>query len=289
MLESVHLSVAMILVASCAVAADVPLRTAATGHLLVTADVGGKAGAFVVDTGSTRTLLSGFFWNDLKDRPPSIGAESIATTGGSVMVQIVVMPSVAVGEMRRENFEVRLTDLRTLERALGEPVAGVLGMDFLDGMVADFHPPHLTLSKAPAETPEGAIRFETDRDRHIRITVTVGGHALPGILDTGARHTSINWPAAAALGFSRGSAELKLNPAAPAGLDGHDVSVAETPVLEVGFGPIIRKMPIGIADFGAFQTLGWGNTPAVIVGTDFLDGVRWILSPSGRWLRLAYM
>lgn len=279
----------VLLACHAAQAADVPLRTASTGHLLVDAVVGGKSGAFVIDTASTRTLLSGFFWNGLKDRPPSIGAESIVTTQGSVMIQIVVMPSVAVGEIRRQDFEVRLTDLRMLERALGEPIAGVLGMDFLDGLVADFHSPHLTLSTVPAAAPEGAIRFETDHDRHIRIAVTVGGQELRGILDTGARHTSLNWAAAKALGYSRDSAELKLSAAAPAGLDGHEVSVAETPSLEVRFGPIVRKMPLGIADFGAFQTLGWGSTPAVILGTDFLDGVRLVLCPSGRWLRLAYM
>jgi predicted aspartyl protease len=280
-----------ILLVCCAVAeaADVPLRSAATGHLLVNVTVGGQTAPFVIDTASTRTLLSGFFWNGLKDRPPSVGAESIVTTQGSVMVQIVVMPSVAVGEIRRENFEVRLTDLRVLERALGEPIAGVLGMDFLDGLVADFHPPRLTLSTVPAAAPEGAIRFETDHDRHIRIAVTVGGHTLSGILDTGARHTTVNWAGAEALGYSRDSAELKVNSAMPVGLDGHEVSVAETPGLEVRFGPIVRKIPVGIADFGAFQSLGWGSTPAVILGTDFLDGVRLILCPSGRWLRLAYM
>jgi hypothetical protein len=82
---------------------------------------------------------------------------------------------------------------------------------------------------------------------------------------------------------------LKRSAAAPAGLDGHEVSVAETPSLEVRFGAIVRKMPVGIADFEAFQTLGWGSTPAVLLGTDFLDGVRLILCPSGRWLQLAYM
>jgi predicted aspartyl protease len=48
----------LLLASYSAQAADVPVRTAATGHLLVDAAFGGKTGAFVIDTGSTRTLLS---------------------------------------------------------------------------------------------------------------------------------------------------------------------------------------------------------------------------------------
>jgi hypothetical protein len=97
-------------------------------------------------------------------------------------------------------------------------------MDFLDFFIADFHPPALSLSPPSRPMPDGAMRVEVDGQRKIRVSVTVGGREFPAILDTGARRTAINSAAASALG-------------------------------------LLRKLPVYVADLGAFREMGGARLP----------------------------
>jgi hypothetical protein len=154
--------------------------------LLVPANVSGKGYLFVVDTGSTITMIDSSL---LADTP--FDNASMGTPAGKMPISKHRVPHASFGEQQLETsirFVLGL-DLAELRETSGHPIYGVIGMDILRQWVLqiDFDGGALELSQR-AKDVEGsqAVRIEYGKDRLPRVRASIGGtEAIDFVIDTG--------------------------------------------------------------------------------------------------------
>jgi len=100
------------------------------GYLIV---IKGNLGPFekvsmIVDTGTSPTIISTEVATKLSlrgDTTPQL------TPLGTISALSVLLPSIKIGQLRRESIRVMVQDLRSLQKSLGIPVAAIAGLDLL--------------------------------------------------------------------------------------------------------------------------------------------------------------
>jgi predicted aspartyl protease len=108
---------------------EIPFETSRIfGLMLVRVEVDGKKAVLVVDTGSNHTVMNlgmGDSWprslNNITSVYKSSGVTGIAVFGKATL---------KIGNLTWSNHRIVIADMRELSRMLGQPVDGVLGMDF---------------------------------------------------------------------------------------------------------------------------------------------------------------
>lgn len=111
--------------------ADVP-ATFARGLILVDATLDGAAvGTFLLDTGSDVSVID----RSLEQRLqlPRESAAIARGAGGSVSTSIVKAKSLAIGPLTASEPSLLVLDLSPFERVVGRPIAGIAGLDLLEG------------------------------------------------------------------------------------------------------------------------------------------------------------
>jgi predicted aspartyl protease len=84
---------------------------------------------FVLDTGAGTTLLAPALARSLGVQ--STGTRQGQTAGGAVDVSLAVVDSLGVGALRRAKLNVAILDLSRISQAIGTPLDGDLGYNFL--------------------------------------------------------------------------------------------------------------------------------------------------------------
>ena len=119
------------------------------GLVLVKAKVDGKPATFIVDTGSSHTILSARF---ARVRPLATEPRATSTKGsGWVGSAVKIRATVKIGEAAWPDHEfLAMDDLPDISNALGQKVEGVLGQDILKQFKVvqiDFKHRHLVLMR----------------------------------------------------------------------------------------------------------------------------------------------
>jgi predicted aspartyl protease len=83
---------------------------------------------FIIDTGAVPSVVD----QRVARKLGLAGrAEQLSVFNRNLEAQRVVLPDLALGPLRARSVDVRVTDLSAFERALGVPIAGMIGLDVL--------------------------------------------------------------------------------------------------------------------------------------------------------------
>lgn len=232
------------------------------GWIEVVAQANGRSGRWIIDTGSTRHIVSTSFAEQHALQP---GARvRVETALGPVSGAEVTLPALQLGAWTHAGqTALRIDDLATVLGAAGEGIEGILGLPLMKGQRLDLDLRAWTLGIAPGGAhgpsgcPEGTAGFELGEHRGLPvIPVRINeGAAESLLLDTGN-------PAAVV------RIEATALPATVPGL-----ALASS----AGMGALLRtQVPVVRLNVPA---LHGALSPSVqgLAGTALLDGARWVI------------
>jgi predicted aspartyl protease len=226
---------------------------------------------FVVDTGADRTVLA----TDVAAELGLLLGERVMLTG---VVRAVEAQAVRIRELSFGPIRCRHLVVPTLPRStLGAD--GYLGLDTLDGhrVTFDFKnhtlqvsEPHSRLSTLWVGDSEARIRT-VGSSGHLRaLNCSVDGIQSAAFIDSGADMSVGNMPLFTALA-SRNPAYGTLGPISLIDVTGGETSgnftmAKKIQIMELEF----TDCPLVIADFKIFDLWGLAQTPALLIGMNFL-------------------
>lgn len=266
-------------------AATVPVGLA-NGHLLVTVMVNDKPATFILDTGADRTLMGEDVVRELGVARDSWVASTVLGLGGYEQRPNALPRSLRLGDVTlRRHTLVGDTSVTVgplpIEAIGGQPIAGLLGRDFLSPFDLDIDlPKHrltlydvhdCTMGFLPWHTPYAAIPATTPVGAAMVIPVAVNGVPLRALIDTGASASLIAAPGMLRLGLT--PAALANDPA------GNGSGIGPAPVF-------MRRHRFAELRVGADTTRDptlWVAAVHVVPIVDMLLGADW-LSTRHVWL-----
>jgi predicted aspartyl protease len=269
-----------------AAAAEVALRQTAAGGILLPVSVNGVSLTFVLDTGAEQTLIARRAFAALPGMPGLREAARAQAAGGAVELQSSVVEEMRVGDFVKRQAQVAVMDLGPFQEQVGAKFDGVLGVDFLrsEEVTLDLRAGKLRLQSGYGQAP--GIPFTGDGGGMIQFPARLDGTDIVAVLDTGAMHSIMNWPAARALGIASGDA--RLTPVSGvAGLDGHPLRVFVCGFHELQVDRARYASPkLRIADLPGFEVMGLAGRPGMLVGADLVRGRTVVISFAGRTIRV---
>jgi len=258
--------------------ATVPLRPAATFHLVLPAYVDGHGPyQFMLDTGADNSGLYHWFTEQQGFKPGEV--HDVGGQTGTISVPSYHLASLAIDG--REIRDVEADDFPN--RHDGEIEAGVAGNDLMDGTVVVFDFPCHSVSILPkpvdlkhlltphAHMVEGGP--VTDGTQ-LTLPVQIGPAKGIAVLDTGSSDTRINPQFARAAGIDPASAAF-YDAEKRFGVSDTPITSRKGPVGTVRFAGIeLRNPEIRVIDLPVFSSFGFGDGPAMILGLDLMQGHR---------------
>jgi predicted aspartyl protease len=196
----------------CRPSPEAELTVMAMGNVpVVTVRINGGTADFLFDTGAERTIMTAAAAKRLgvdahyeyERRMRSIGG---AVAGGDARVR-----SFGLGGMALSDFRILVGPV-SLPMFMGKPIDGLLGADFLSDYEVDldlehrriilFAPPPCRIAMPVWSGPYATI--EANRSLHDRLffPVSLDGHGLAALIDTGAQLTTLDAESAAAVGVT---------------------------------------------------------------------------------------
>lgn len=268
--------------------ATVPF-TLTYGRLLVPLTVNGITANFVLDTGAERSLVT----PDAVKRLDLTLDQWVGTTmrgvGGVVEHQNADPRSLTLGgvvlQRHTITHDTSLTVATLPQMRAGAPVDGLLGRDFLSVFDLEFDMAayRLTLHDVqgcggrflPWTLPYASVPAETPMTHALILPITLDGHRLTALLDTGASASMITLPGMIRLGLT------------PASLAGDPGSAAR------GVGrqtPEMRRHRFASLQIGSFtqrEPMLWVAPVRVAPIADALLGADWLAMQRQVWISFA--
>ncbi len=277
-----------------ALGVEVPLRLTRNGHFLLPVMLGDAEFPFMLDTASARSIITPETYAKLKTKSNAKRPMRVEGIGGGFKASLVEIGTLSVGRYRRKEMSAIVLDLKLIQENAGERISGILGMDFLKNynMRVDLEARTLRLYACDEGGDVGAlvgvggmekVAYNMQHGGLIMVTVRLAGASVTGLLDTGSAHTIMNWSAAEAAGVSRKTKGVEKLRTRMTGVDKKAIELFsyQFKQIEVGdsrYGP----SKVSIADLPLFETLGFKERPAMIIGADFLkDRVFFIAQNTG--------
>jgi len=253
--------------------AEVPLAIAPTGHATVPVHGSFGEAQFVFDTGAEGSAVYADFAD--KAKLAAAGSEMLQGQTGASEVPMVTLDRIALDGVSKDG----LTAVRLDPRADGVPLAGIVGLDLFGDRTVDFDLPRKRLRLLPPGSDQGIkstpVSATPTTGKLLTIPVRIGKVTGTAVIDTGARKTRINWSLGRLLG---------LDPAALAkgdtiqGATNNAIETVATRVADVHLGRrILADAPVLVADLPVFDAFGVADRPAIILGMDWLEGVRMVI------------
>ena len=159
--------------------------------MLVEANIDGKVGIFVFDTGADDIILNS------KSNLTSADAE-FATLSGVMQVSQTQIKTLSIGEFNISMLEAYSSDLTSVETHLEQPILGILGANFLSTEIIhinleqqwiEAYPDHSVKGLDSSDFSESTLEIENDI---ILVPMTIGGVVYQFLLDTGASISMID-------------------------------------------------------------------------------------------------
>lgn len=254
----------------------------ARGVPVVTAEVDGSAALFVLDTGASRSVLTEAAVQRLSLPLDEWASMTMRGIGGAVRRRVANLRSLTLGgaPLRRKSAagNMSIAVVPGLPLPVQTPVAGLIGGDFLSAYDLEWDGSRLRLFTAaecsgrfaPWPGRYDALTAEPAVAGWMVVALTIDGHRLRALLDTGAQRSLLT---------PRGAAALGINAAAQG-----DARLAGVGAAEVSASPVIvRRMVVGSETTdpaGLLLAQGF-----VIPGIDVVLGADWF---AGRRVWLSY-
>jgi hypothetical protein len=256
----------------------VPLRPAATVHLVVPAMIDGQGPfPFILDTGADGTGLYRWFAEKqgfLAGPPTEIEGMTGKTTNPTYRLGSVSIDGRTIRNITADSFPGRHD---------AEIEAGAIGNDLMDGAVAIFDFPCKTVEILPKpvdmahlltadahKVAAGGVQDGTQ----LSFAVEIDGVRGVAVLDTGASDTRVNTAFLRAAGIDPASAAFY--DAEPIfGVAGKATPSRKGQVGTVRFaGLTVSGAELRAIDLPVYKSFGFGDGPAMIMGLDLMAGYR---------------
>ncbi|WP_133479764.1 retroviral-like aspartic protease family protein [Cognatilysobacter segetis] len=266
-----------------------PLERTDAGHAAVRVQLDGHAPQrFIVDTGASTTAVYGPARRSLALSPEPGAQAQLVGVGGAQAIERYRLPALTVAGVRVDG--VLATGLPD-GVAHGDGLAGILGRDVFGDRVVefDFAAGRFGLH-APGTVPATRtgwtvlpIRLLPDAG-FVLLDVQVDGRPVTAVLDTGARHSYVNWHAARQAGLAPGAAGLARG-ASSGGATAHRIEFDTAAFRKVEAGAVAFEAPrLRVADLPVFEPMGLADGPGLILGLDLLGDRRIVVDYPGRRL-----
>jgi predicted aspartyl protease len=178
---------------------------------IVTVRINGGAGTFLFDTGAERTILTAAAAKRLGVEPHYEYARRMRSLGGAVASGDAMLRSLDLGGMALRDFRVLVGSV-SLPTVAGKPLDGLLGADFFTSFEVDldlehrrvilYQPPPCPISAPAWSAPYATIKANRSLHDRLFFPVSLDGHKLAALIDTGAQLTALDSDSAAALGVT---------------------------------------------------------------------------------------
>jgi hypothetical protein len=183
------------------------------GLIFVDVQVNGASGVFLLDTGAAASVFDPRFAEAAGVR---LGrARQVEGRGGEVAARQGQAVQLALASGPQARIEPVVTDLSEASSAMGVPLAGILGEDYLQGFVVtlDYRDQSVSVGSAAAD-PADATPIRLGRTPYVAARVQLGGRSASGDfeIDTGSNTAIEFWGpfAKSALGDARGTRDIGL-------------------------------------------------------------------------------
>jgi len=251
-----------------------PFDLDATRRMSVQVMVDGQGPfSFLVDTGAERTVIA----RELADRLGLDRSERLrlATIGTSV----AVAPSFRVASLEMTDLRLNPFDAPAFAgRHIG--AAGLIGVDMLEKrrLLIDFRGEKMEILASrrharPLIRDKDAIvvTARNSAGRLILSDARIDGRRIDVVVDTGAQ-SSVGNLALQKLITARRQNSTAFYPAMLGAVTGEDVPAVRTGIKRIEIEGInINDLPVSFADSKAFDALGLGDRPALLLGMDSLS------------------
>jgi predicted aspartyl protease len=178
---------------------DIPVRHSASGpYVLAPVKVNGVAATFLVDTGSTHTMLAKAFADRIELEPVADRKASMVDAAGAEMArpgEWVKLVSLRIGSLRvaqvRDAFPV--VDLANLTRLMGENVDGVLGNNILAStdFILNAQQPSFVVAKRIGLSKSQSAQDLVVSGLAMYLPIAIAGKPFEFRLDTGSNVSSV--------------------------------------------------------------------------------------------------
>lgn len=257
------------------------IRQVSRNLILVPVRVQGLEREFVLDTAAGETYISPATRDALGFTASDGQKWKVPAAGGAVETRALRVSSFALGGYERKPFRVVVLDLAHLEGLVGEPIAGIVGTDFLKNFDLKLDLSAQTLQLYAHHTKYQArsfgldlptkIPFTSNNEHFIFFRASLNGTPITCLLDTGASGSVINWRAAQAAGVTTQTQGLESLQNAARGADTNVVSVYRYQFKQIKVGPTdFGAAKLNIADLPVFETLKISNKPVLLFGANLL-------------------
>jgi len=157
----------------------------------------------LVDTGAAFSQINNNIVDELK-LPTRRARVQLVNIAGQRTTQEVRLPSITLGQVRQEGVYFIVNDRANPIGGTAPPFDGVLGADFLLNVDLDFDFASRTLSLFSSQHCKGQVVYWTNSSQvaavpmrissqgDIAFPLTLDGHRVNAILDTGATRTALN-------------------------------------------------------------------------------------------------
>lgn len=270
------------------------------GYALVPLSIGTRDSLwFVLDAAAGGSVISPATRDALGIRKQEGTTTVVTGAGGDETFQALELDSIQVGPYVQRSVGVNVIDLTRFQRPeSGRRLDGILGNDFLRNfdVVLDLPRSTLRLYRRGASGASALAGLDTlscvpnlaDAPGWIAIDVRVAGTPVRAIVDTGAGRSIFNWVAARRAGLSPDHPSVTKAATATGGLGSATAAtyLHRFERVETG-GTRFRPSESRIADLPIFKTLGLGERPAAILGTNMIEDRAMTISYSARQLCFA--
>ena len=270
----------------------IPFTRADSGHILVDGVFNQTKSKTVVDTGGIGVggVVSQTLYDSLDVKQSSLEEVEVQGAMHSSSMQVTQLEQVGVAGAKANglNFVISPRDVIPNIEAL-------LGSEFLCSFLVEFdfkkselilHPKSNTIEQ---HTGKKLIWGKADfSNKIIRGAITmemsIESKSVVAVLDTGARHSIMNWEAAKLIGIEKDSHRVQTEKNTARGIHGKAPDKAYKVQLDslalAGENRIVQKnMTMRVADLSSFQALV-GSKPAINLGVDFFNERRLLIDYS---------
>jgi len=263
---------------------------------------GKKAGIFV-DTGAWTSLIQRAAAIRLGlERTPARGW-IVRGVGGETMAELATIDELRIGEATRRGWRVLVAG----EHDLGRDISLILGDDFFEQVDVEFDIPHSAIRLFQPQgcdgvsiaywAKSGAGEVGIEPGTRIFVRVTIDGHPVRAMLDSGAGRSALALPVARAIGRTPDSPDVQpAGCSAGIGKDLVDSWIAPFETFTIG-DETIRNPRLYLTELwkdsstrtGSRLDPGRSEEPAeMLLGFDFLKTHRVLVSRSQRKLYFTY-
>ncbi len=287
----------------CKALPDSTVRTSFTrgtgGHILVNGQFNNHKEVAVVDTGGIGVggVISEKVIRVIQPKDNSQTKAEVQGANHSQPMKMTALQSVGIGGAlsNKLNFVVSPGAI------IPDEAEALIGSEYLCSFMVEFnfktnqlvlHPKNQSLNtvfkNSEIESKPliwGTISNQSNIAGAIVLDMMINNKPVKGVLDTGARHSIMNWKAAKLMGLNEDSSEIIVEENQASGIHGNAAKESyRIKVDQLGFANtdiISKNLDIRISDMGSFKPLV-GDTAAVNLGVDFFEGRRLIIDYANR-------